>query len=260
MGLRLHLVGFLALVVISARGRPAEACCVMPEQFQFAPPSGAMLPLNPRVLLFVRKQPFNPARSPDLIEVRVDGRRVPVAPTTVMTSKTYDVLALRVPTTRASNVEIVARTGKAEARAVYRCVKERARSPANESARVLHAEYSFSGHRATFALTVSPWAPAYRVTWKDQSVVVPDYSRWGGRPTARGRAGTVIAGEPACPEYVVPTTQPFAARITPLFANGEEGEPWAAGRRCRREHGASTCTFSWPVVVSFVGRVHATDD
>ncbi len=205
----------------------ARAGCGLAKRVRFEPPAGATLDPGGAVFAFVMPEAF-PQKghvSPPKPRILVNGK-VP--------SSIQDLTTAR-PNTRVFRVGISAAQGRrkqvsvevavhGEIHKANYTIRRKARRPSRSPGKIMTAEYSYAvgdpGSDA-FILEVQPRASAYRVVVGNQTWVVPDQRRHRRQPAKD--SGYIITGFLGCASYIVPTTSPFATKITALLNAGKNG-------------------------------------
>jgi hypothetical protein len=249
-----QLGSFAVIMAVVAIGlKTAIAGCALGEQISLAPLSGAILPPDPTVLVFIRKHPTFPKNDDAEVVARLDGHQAPVEHEVVFDGEGYRIIRVRVLTGKSKSLTIVV---SGEPKATY-AISKRARVAPNQKrgTNIARAEYVYETgcpHSDGFLLTIHPWAPAYKVQWTDDgnvrsehSVIVPSDQHSNG-------AGAKIAfGSIGCLAFSVGAANPFDTEIIPLFSDGTEGDTFTPG--CRHSDEGTTCSSH--VSFSFGGKV-----
>ena len=224
----------LAAAMLAVSARPARAGCSLGPQIVLSPESGT-LPPNPTVFVFLRLHPLYAATMLDELTV-TDGTGRPLAfVRTDLPSAGGAPVARLAITATAGTLTVHARAGSQFAVARYSLGARPARA-STPATSIVEATYIYaSGCPASngFMLAVSPKAPAYRVAVDGKTWIVPDL----GDATSSQRQGTIVTGYVDCFDFTIPTDKPLALSITPLLADGAEGdtrdEACQTNRSCR---------------------------
>jgi hypothetical protein len=240
------LAGALLMHSIS---RLAAAGCAVPAPILFAPASQSSLPSEPTVYLFVRTA-YSRWHG-ELGEISVlDGQGKAVAHERHSLPGTKAVQVLRFDI-KAKQGEIVikARVGDKDISASYK-IDSKLQAPVRPHTQIVRASYQYSdgcvGSNG-FILTIKPFAPAYRVEIDGQSWIVPGRDKW----QTEADVGGILTGQIGCSDFAIPTDKPLGLTITPLHADGQDGESWLPG--CTRSERGLTCTS--PASLRFSGSV-----
>jgi hypothetical protein len=240
MPIRIYLLGALALGPFLLLAQPALAGCGIPPKLAFAPQTGAILPPNPTIWVFVRVQSDDQSRKLDELTVTDGrGRSLAVARTALTTSGAEGVTRIGIATPPAVATVIVrGRSGDETASASYRLARARRAAPSRGTELVAGRYVYASGcpDANGFLLSISPKAPVYKVELEDKTWIVPDQPDVSGS----SRTGTIATGGVFCRDFGIPTDTPLALSITPLYPDGSEGDtrsdgcvPTGAPRTCR---------------------------
>ena len=220
----------------------AKADCAR-AQVTSAPPSGAVLPPDPVVHLFLPQFLAEPSLR---VQVSVDGQEVPAAVTRVGTSPAFATLRVAIPTGRsARRVTVSLDEGHYPHELSYR-IDRRAARPPRAAVRLREARRVVSHWTCSYTdawmLTLSA-APAYRVDWapsreafdrgEQQTTIFPGHSNQFWRADLDEPAGHVGLGHLSCFDHTIPAQaieRPLWIKVTALHPDGSESRPWPAPR------------------------------
>ncbi len=240
------LIGLAAFATIAGWSGTARAGCSVPPAIVWAPPSGAVLPANPTIYIFVPQRAACAASKLDELTVTdPHGRPVVFTRADLRSEGAAEVVRLDIKVA-ARAVSVGGRVGTENGAASYR-IGARGRDPDLDETEITEARYVYGAGcpgANGFLLSIDPQAPAYRVQLDEHVWIVPDGEPW------RARHGTIVTGSVGCETFAIPTDRPLALSITPLETDGSEGAtrdqncaPVGPRESCRSiGHGKTRCT------------------
>ena len=227
---------FLPTLVVSTllllAHRPAAAGCAKAGPFRFAPSSGATVPPNPVILIFLS------ASAPTLDALTVTNRNgdvVPVEKKVLKLTNPGKVIRLQISATQGA-FTVSTQAGHRITSATFHIAGSKPAPKVEVTPRteIAEATYSYSTgcpDSEGFVLHVTPRAVAYRVTVGRQTWVVPDLSR--DLEISDGH-GAIVTGHVGCLDFTIPGAKPFAISIVPLLADGSDGGAFFPGCQSTR--------------------------